>query len=319
MNRALLFLVPAFVFACTNSDPGAEVAASNDSADLVESASFDEIESAFGFTKDPNRTRPEAVLTRGTCYKAMAAGTREWNLRRYTRGAAFFYVGPGDEPGPIACVDVDIDVGAQFPKVVGVAGLGLDVALRFELGKLHWFGPPQIPRDGMEYAGFERGGMLVKPSDLGATPRPNVAAFDGHIRGTLTELWPPGYRGTHAASSAPKIETRLPGVAMLAYRYANEARAMIDVDPIGHFVSLADESVPADDTWRWVARFETARIDYAFHPSAPGAAEGAESLSLFSAKGEALAGCERPVDAAAHDWECWNVHGAAHAWEKAPN
>lgn len=289
MNRAFLLLIPAVLAACSAAKSEDEIVG-GDTSDLTEMRDFSAIESSLGLTMDPDRSRPELLVKRGPCYKKLAAGTRAWNFRRYQTGAAFFYEdGKTEEPlSPITCIDIDIDVGAQFPRVVELSGQALDMALRFKLGTLKAFGPPQIQHDGIEIMSFDAGWIAVLP--------------DGRVR----DFFPFIALRDRKEAGAPSITDVLSSAATLAHRYAKEARSFRDTDPIGFFKSAEDRFDPASGKFAYVVKFDYARVEYE-------SVAGAEKLTLVNVMEETLAGCER-----AGDYACWNIHGAEHRWEKDP-
>jgi hypothetical protein len=107
-----------------------------------------EMESALGLFRDtPDPTthkyeRTEAKLAAGPCYVKWMTGANagQYELRRYTTGAAFFKkAGPGLAAGderPVLCVDVDVDNGDNkgTTYTTAVSDIEIDAVLRYRLG-----------------------------------------------------------------------------------------------------------------------------------------------------------------------------------------
>jgi len=312
MNRLLSFLVlplaSVFAFAC--SAPASEEAEPEvNEADIVGIGDLGTLESSLGLVWDGSRTRPEAVVRSGPCYQKMLASGREWNMRRYTTGAAFFFTGGSGEPlSPVSCVDVELMDGTKDgsggrQRAVALTGLTLDIAIRFQLGRLQSFNGPQVGPDEYKFMSFERGGIKIVPipSNMPYSLKENLPEYDGDFRGYITEI--------QSRLIPIAIQKTAPGIAMLAYRFAKASQSTsMASDPLGAFQAVDEVGEPSS----FNVRFERGLIR-AYPSSAPG--DG--MLTLDSnvsniAEGTTDASCERRGGA---EWMCWNSIYPVVPWE----
>jgi hypothetical protein len=141
------FLAVASLVAISGcSAPAEETSGSSD--DVTGVTDLSALEAELGLVKDAQSaagtwTRPESMLKAGPCYKKTIGGPdgARYEVRRYTKGAAFFAkLGAGAESGdkrPIACVDVDVDKdpNGDGPITNALDGIALDTAMRYHLGR----------------------------------------------------------------------------------------------------------------------------------------------------------------------------------------
>jgi hypothetical protein len=147
MLYARMFVSCALVFTAVGcaASSSESSAPSNDNA-ITGVTDLSEMEAALGLygdTKDAHGAyeRPEAKLVAGPCYAKLMKGpsAAEYELRRYTSGAAFFKkagagVASGDER-PVLCVDVDVDdAEGDGPQTIMVSDIEIDSVLRYRLG-----------------------------------------------------------------------------------------------------------------------------------------------------------------------------------------
>lgn len=326
MRRHLLAAaLPLALFACADR-PSEEVAGS--SADITTIGDFAGLEANLGLVKDPNRSRPEATVKAGPCYQKMEQSGRSWNMRRYTKGAAFFFQNDdGTFVDTIECVDLDVTRNGQ-PATIALGDLSLDLVQRFQLGPIGKTTSGADPAGGgVSTFAFAGGGAM----EIGTIPwnspfemKDNVPAYDGGFRGFIRSVSAPTLPADRTplgpGQYVPSITKIMPSMALLAYRYARQAGpASLTKDPVGKLVSIEDLSVGDFDAWRYIAHFEKVDVEYTYHAGYTregGFAAPARDWMTLSdrATQSSLAGCTRVVDGTAHDLGCW-IEPSHGKWE----
>jgi hypothetical protein len=326
MHRPLLAAVlPLALFACADH-ASEDVAGSSD--DITTISDLGGLEANLGLVKDPNRTRPEAIVKAGPCYQTMDQSGRDWNLRRYTKGAAFFYTkADGTYLDEIACVDLDVTQNGQ-PATIALGDLSLDIAQRFQLGRMTTSVSGGDPTGGgVATFAFERGATMeigTIPSNFAVELKDNVPGYDGAFRGFIRAVSAPTLPADRTplgpGQFVPSITKLLPSIALLAYRYAKQDGPFsIANDGVGKLVSIEDLSLGDFDAWRYVAHFEKVDVEYTYNAASESDVGGSRpardwlTLSDRTTKSP-VAGCTRVVDGRPHDLACWiePTHGK---WE----
>lgn len=159
-----LGVVGLLVVGCSGA-PDSDV--DSQSQEVVGIEDLSRLEQAMGFERDRHLAgswqRPEANLTRGTCYKQTigSANPERWTMRRYTTGAVFFEKASADTGGrAIACVDYDRKTDDYTQSL---EGMGLDAILRYGLGE------PDAPHKDytdVDYQAFSRGDLVQASFDF---------------------------------------------------------------------------------------------------------------------------------------------------------
>lgn len=309
MNRSMILALPLAIFAVACAPASSDEEATSASEDLTGVSDLATLESTLGLVKDPNRTRPEATVKAGPCYRKLEAGDRRWNMRRYTRGAAFFYTNDaGAALDPVVCVDLDVNV-PTFPEAtLALSGLSLDLALRFPLGGYKGaYQAIDYDHAGLEVMTFGKAELVfaIVPSNIEHTFGDNIPSWDGRavVRQVKSGFGPPNRDVTRL----------LPHVANLAYRFAkDDGSTSMASDPVGRFTSVEDRS--AGDALEYVFHFERADITYQSHWSST---EGGSDYLNLVLRQPAIgyAGCYRSLDGQGHDFICHNrINGKP--WEE---
>lgn len=297
--------------AANSSDPASE------SEDVVGLTDLTQMEQEFGLVKDQKIngqwTRSDEKLKAGACYNP------DLEVRRYTKGAAFF-AKKGTAPGTgdkraVMCVDFD---GEERP--ISLYGFGLDLAVRAHLGApLRYEGAT-----GHVFLTFERGNMEVGDPghycglrlDPTTRPGPNdpaleagndayaacrqgggtdetcystgMRACENFVRADAAaeSLDRPGYDQNYVYEvnrGAPGAPGPTAALLMLVYKYAGKQAVRTDS------YSIKDDPIGLVKTWAndhvVFERAEARRV-----------ATATEEKLTLSGGGKVLAECTRSVD-----------------------
>lgn len=325
LRHVALLTLPLALFACAER-PSEDVSAASD--DITTLGDFPDLEASLGLAKDPNRTRPETIVKAGPCYQKMEQSGRNWNMRRYTKGAAFFFMtDEGSYLNTVECVDLDVTQNGQ-PKTIALSDLSLDLALRFQLGRVTTTVAGADPAGGgVTTFAFDHGATMeigTIPWNLAFEMKNNVPGYDGGFRGFIRSVSGPNLPADRTPLGpgqwVPAITKVMPSMALLAYRYAKTAGPVsLKDDPVGKLVSIEDLSVGDFDAWKYVAHFEKVDVEYTHFAASEsdigGSRPARDWLTLTDRTAKTpVAGCTRVVDDAPHDLGCW-VEPSHGTWE----
>jgi hypothetical protein len=258
MSPRLLLVLPFTLLAACSAQSSDDSATSG--ADVVGVSDLGALEQHLALVRDPGHTRPENILINGPCYTQLdTPGPSNWNLRRYTNGAAFFLVAPNGSPlNPLVCVDFDVASG-DGTRTVGLSGLSLDIAQRYPLGSFTRAEPVNDPitHEYQQNFVFSKAALslAVLPPRIPHDFAPTEPSYEMDFRGDIVAF---------DASFVPEgAHEALPHVANMVYQFAKSTGSTsMANDPIGYFQSA--QALPhGTDLAAWYSvQFEKAFVDY---------------------------------------------------------